>query len=166
MNHNQVHNAYQTTNGMVRKTRQVVMLYDGVVRFLQQAGEAIEKNDVQTRYNALSKSCEIINGLQLSLDMERGGEVATLLYDYYAGLDMALLSVHQSQDLKMVDSCIRNIKVMRDAWVEIDEAEAKKELSSQSDDALYDQSIADKLTARQSMSSAELDALSSLSVSV
>ncbi|MCQ6468560.1 flagellar export chaperone FliS, partial [Vibrio parahaemolyticus] len=79
--------AYAAANMTVGKTRQVVMLYDGVMRFVQQAIEAIKKEDYETRYNLLVKSSEIITGMQNSLDFENGGEIAKLLYDYYASID-------------------------------------------------------------------------------
>jgi flagellar secretion chaperone FliS len=115
------YNTYKTVSHMDRKTRQVVMLYDGAIRFCQQAKDAIEKKNIQERYNSITKACDIITGLQLCLDFESGGNVAKLLYDYYAGLDMRLMMVHSNNDVKLVDSCIDNLKVMRDAWLEVDE---------------------------------------------
>jgi flagellar secretion chaperone FliS len=125
-------NAYKAVSGMVSKTRQVVMLYDGVIRLVQQAKQAIADNNIQERYNCLSRACEVINGLQYSLDMKNGGEVAQLLYDYYAGLDMRLLSVHQSNDATMLDISIRHLKMMRDAWEEIDQKYGNTESSDTS----------------------------------
>ena len=112
--------AYKNNSHMVRKTRQVVMLYEGAIRYVKQARKAIEGKDIQTRYNSLTKACDIITGLQLSLNFDKGGDVAQLLYDYYASLDMRLLSIHQSEDLELLDSCERHLKMMREAWDEID----------------------------------------------
>jgi flagellar secretion chaperone FliS len=117
---------YQYATHRVSKTRQVIMLYEGITRLLQQAKQAIADNNIQERYNTLSKACEIINGLQLSLDHEKGGEIAKLLYEYYAGMDMRLLSVHQSNDIKMIDATLRHIQMMREAWEEIDAKYANK----------------------------------------
>jgi flagellar secretion chaperone FliS len=117
------YNAYKAVSHMDRKTRQVVMLYDGAIRFCQQAKAAIENNNVQERYNSLTKACDIITGLQLCLDFENGGDIAKLLYDYYSGLDMRLMLVHTNNDAKTVESCIDNLKVMREAWLEVDEKE-------------------------------------------
>lgn len=115
------YNAYKAASHMVRKTKQVVMLYDGAIRSVQQAKAAIESGDIETRYNSLTRACDIINGLQISLDFEKGGEIAQLLYDYYAGIDMRLMSVHQSQDISICDACIDQLKKMREAWDEIDQ---------------------------------------------
>jgi flagellar secretion chaperone FliS len=118
------HNVYKAVAQMDRKTRQVVMLYDGAIRYCQQAKAAIETNNIQERYNSLTKACDIITGLQLCLDFESGGDVAKLLYDYYSGLDMSLLMVHTNNDVNLVNSCIDNLKKMREAWVEVDEKQA------------------------------------------
>lgn len=120
MTYNNKYSAYTTATHMVRKTKQVVMLYDGAIRYVQQAKAAIEEKRIEDRYNALVKACDIITGLQLSLDFENGGEVAKVLYDYYAGIDMRLLSVHQSESTEICDLCIKHLKMMREAWDEID----------------------------------------------
>jgi flagellar protein FliS len=120
MTYEQQVQAYKTASHMVRKTKQVVMLYEGAIRSVQQAKQAIIDNDIQDRYNLLTKSCDIINGLQLSLDMKNGGEVSELLYDYYSGLDMRLMSIHETNSAEMCDACVRHLKMMKDAWEEID----------------------------------------------
>lgn len=118
--------AYATANMTVGKTRQVVMLYDGAIRFVQQAVTAIEKGDFETRYNLLAKTTEILGGLQNSLDFDNGGEVAKLLYDYYASLDARIFSVHRTNDTKILASVIKELRMMRDAWHEIDQAATEK----------------------------------------
>jgi len=122
MTHNE-YTAYKNNTGMVRKTRQIVMLYEGVIKFVQHAKEAIENDDIELRYNSITKACDIINGLQLSLDFDNGEEIAKLLYDYYAGLDSRLSSVHFSNDIKICEACIDQLKIMRDAWEEIDQGQ-------------------------------------------
>lgn len=139
------YNAYTTANHMVRKTKQVVMLYDGAIRYVQQAKEAIEKNDIEARFNALVKACDIINGLQISLDFDKGGDVAKLLYDYYAGIDMRLMSVHQSQDTSICDLCIKHLKMMREAWDEIDQKYEADGTPIDEDKALYDPALSKSL---------------------
>ncbi len=127
--------AYTTTSHMVRKTKQVVLLYEGAIRYVQQAKAAIEEDRIEDRYNSLIKACDIITGLQLSLDFDKGGEIAELLYDYYAGLDMRLLSLHQNQDIKICESCIDHLKMMKEAWEEIDD-NFEVESTSTSNDAV------------------------------
>jgi len=113
--------AYTTASHMVPGTRQVVMLFDGAIRYVQQAKKAIEEENIEARYNSLTKACDIIHGLQISIDFDNGGDIAQILYDYYAGIDMRLLSVHGSNDTAILDATIRHLRMMREAWEEIDQ---------------------------------------------
>lgn len=116
--------AYATANMTVGKTRQVVMLYDGAMRFVQQAIEAIKKEDYETRYNLLAKTSEIISGLQNSLDFENGGDIAKLLHDYYTSIDVRIFSVHRSNNISVLEAVLKELRMMRNAWHEIDQADS------------------------------------------
>lgn len=146
---NNRHDLYKDNSRMVRKTRQVVMLYEGAIRYVQQAKKAIEENDIETRYNSLVKACDIVTGLQLCLDFEKGGQVSKTLYNYYAGLDMRLLSIHQSNSIEMCDLCIKHLRMMKDAWEEIDQKHGKEDSGHTDIDlssAAYAQPIANAAT--------------------
>lgn len=112
--------AYNMASQTAPKTRQIVMLYDGAIRFMQQAKQAIEENRIEDRFNLLSRVSEILIGLQGCLDFEQGGEIAQILYNYYSSLDARVLSIHRSQSADMCDRVIADLKEMRDAWVQID----------------------------------------------
>lgn len=64
----------------------IQMLFDGLFQSLNAARGAIERGDVESKGQHLSKAVRIIQeGLVMGLDMERGGELAAnlrLLYDY------------------------------------------------------------------------------------
>lgn len=120
MEHKNKLSAYNSAAQTVRKTRQVVMLYDGAIRFMQQAKQAILNNDVETRYNALERVTDIITGLQASLDFEQGGQLAKTLYDYYSGMDMRIMHLHGKPDPVVCDQVIKHLRMMREAWEEVD----------------------------------------------
>ena len=122
----QKYQAYANAAMTVGKTRQVVMLYDGAIRFVQQAVEAIKREDYEARYNLITKTNAIISGLQNSLDHENGGEIAKLLHDYYASIDARLFAVHRSNDTAVLASVLKELRMMRDAWQEIDQVNSEK----------------------------------------
>jgi len=126
MTYDDKHSAYKTNSHMVSKTKQVVMLYEGAIKWIQQADQAIKDGNIQERYNSLVKACDIITGLQLCLDFEKAEEISKTLYDFYAGIDMRLLSVHSSNDSTICELCITQLKTMKSAWEEID---AQQELA-------------------------------------
>lgn len=152
------HDAYKATNTMTRKTQQVVMLYDGAIRYLQQAKAAIGEQDHETKFNLLNKAQDILCGMKASLDFESGGEVAKLLEDYYAGIDMCIYEVHRSSDVERLETVIRHIKMMRDAWIDVD-----RDQHEAGNDDVYDPKIADAL---KNVDDAEAEDDAKLSVTI
>jgi flagellar protein FliS len=112
--------AYSKATYTVNKTRQVVMLYDGAIRFLQQGAEAIERKDYETRFYKLQRSIDIIVGLQACLDFESGGASAQILHDFYASLEMRIYAIHRTNDLEACRAITQEMKEMRDVWDRID----------------------------------------------
>ncbi len=117
------HHAYSQALHTVGKTRQVVMLYDGIIRFLRQAQEAIEQKRIEDRFNLLVKASDVVLGLQACLDFEQGGQVARILYDFYSSVDSRILTIQRTNDLGLCEELISELKEMREAWSAIDTAE-------------------------------------------
>lgn len=115
-----LYKAYHKASHTVSKTRQIVMLYDGTIRFLQQAGEAMEKNEFERRYNCLSRASEVISGLQGCLDFNAGGDMAKILFDFYSNIELRILTLHRTNDKASCDRVIADLKQMRDSWDKID----------------------------------------------
>ena len=99
------------------------MLYEGILRNVNQAREAIEQKNIPERYNKLVKASEIIIGLQMSLDFDSGQESAQALYDFYAQLDTRIMQLQRSQSLEQCDALIEEVRGMHDVWVKIDRGE-------------------------------------------
>jgi flagellar protein FliS len=116
--------AYRNATQTVAKTRQVVMLYDGIIRNLRQAQEAMEKSDHETRYNRLCKASEITVGLQMSLDFDSGGSAAQTLYDFYAYIDSFIMRLQRTSNAEQCAVLVEEVKQMRDVWDKIDRGEA------------------------------------------
>src|SRR5437867_7915943 len=57
-------------------TRLVVLLYEGAIRFLQQSISAIDSNELDAKRQAVDRAVAVIQHLQSTLDMNRGGELA------------------------------------------------------------------------------------------
>lgn len=115
------HAAYKEAQQCVSKCRQVIMLYDGAIHALEGVVRAIEARDVEGRYNGLDKAFKISQGLQSALDLERGGDIAQYLADYYHDIDMRLFAIHHSNSVLECRAIIEDLSSMRDAWVEVEE---------------------------------------------
>lgn len=114
------HAAYKAAQYNVRKTRQVVMLYDGAIRFIKKAIQSIQEKDIQERYNNLEKAGKIIMGLQASLDFDKGGDISKILDQYYHSIDMRLILAQRTNDIAALEQVNKEIEMMRDAWDEVD----------------------------------------------
>ena len=97
----------------------VVMLYDGLLRFLGDAGSAIESGNVAGRRDAISRALAVLSELQSTLNMEQGGEVAASLDALYTYLNGRLLDASLNNDRAPIDESARLLRTLRGAWAEI-----------------------------------------------
>jgi flagellar protein FliS len=101
---------------------QVVMLYDAAMRFMGDARSAIERKDIPARRQAISRTLAIVGELRSTLDMNRGGEIASSLDELYGYVMMRLLDGAMHQDVKAIDDASRVVDTLRDAWRTIAQA--------------------------------------------
>jgi len=97
----------------------VVALYDGIIRFLYSACDAVERGDEAGRRAAVKRALDIILHLQARLRMDVGGRPAQALSDFYASIFAQILQASQgASKAKFVHAidCVRNV---RDAWRQV-----------------------------------------------
>ncbi|MDA0782726.1 MAG: flagellar export chaperone FliS [Rickettsiales bacterium] len=124
-------NAYQRASETVSEVRQVIMLYEGAINFIEQAKEAIQEQNYEKRYNLINKAIAIVTGLNSCLEFnDETSEVATALDEYYQSLDMRLLYINTNDSIKECDGVIGDLRVMLDAWRDVEES-----TMSETDDA-------------------------------
>lgn len=119
--------AYAAATQTMAKTKQIILLYDAVIRYVQQAEEAIKNKQIEARFNALDKACTIVFGLQGCLDFEQGGDIAQTLYSFYSSIDARLLRIQRDNNAESCAQIIKELKMMREAWSEIDAADVNDE---------------------------------------
>lgn len=101
----------------------VVMLYDGAIRFLECAlagfvfEDPLEFN--ATINNNIVRAQQIISELNSSLDMERGGAIATTLRPLYYYMHAQLTQSNLKKSRGEIEECIRHLTVLREAWREM-----------------------------------------------
>jgi flagellar protein FliS len=105
----------------------IVALYDGAIRFLYRAIQAVEERDEIDRRAAVKRALDILMYLQARLRMDIAGSPAAALADFYAAMfTMTLEASHaeSSDGFEEVIACLRNV---RDAWqVVAQDPEAQK----------------------------------------
>ncbi len=97
----------------------VVALYDGIIRFLYAACDAVERGDTAGRRAAVKRALDIIIHLQSRLRMDVGGRPAEALSEFYASTFAVILQASQSASaakFRHAIDCVRNV---RDAWRQV-----------------------------------------------
>jgi len=97
----------------------VVALYDGILRFLYAAGEAVERGDAVGRRVAVKRALDIIIHLQARLRMDVGGQPALVFSEFYASIFAQILQASQSASRSKFDHVIDCVRNVRDAWRQV-----------------------------------------------
>lgn len=112
--------AYYQTHVQSRSPLElVVMLYDGAIRFLDQAAVALDNQDMTAKAVALSKAFAILNELQNTLNVKDGGELAKQLDALYAHMHDRLVDANVQRSSAPIRDVINLLTPLRDAWVQI-----------------------------------------------
>lgn len=97
----------------------VVMLYDGIGRFLRQAAAAMEDGDRATASARMQRAEAIVSELQVTLDHERGGEIAGRLADIYGFWRRHLDEARAEQDPARLRQVVTQAAELRTAFAAI-----------------------------------------------
>ena len=97
----------------------VAMLYDKAVLSLKAAVQAIHKDEIETRWKNSQRAREIINHLFMTLDLEKGGEIASNLEALYAYMLQRLLDVDVKNDARAAEEVIELLEPLRASWSEL-----------------------------------------------
>ena len=97
----------------------VAMLYDKAVLSLKAAVQAIHKDEIEVRWKNSHRAREIINHLFTTLDLEKGGEIASNLEALYAYMLQRLLDVDVKNDARAAEEVIELLEPLRASWSEL-----------------------------------------------
>jgi flagellar protein FliS len=109
----------------------VVMLYDGVTRFLNEAKSAVEARDLVTKRHAISRALAIISELQSSLNFAEGGDIAVKLDGLYTHMNGRLLEANMHIDAAPIDEVLELLVPLRESWSAIGAEAAQTEAGAQ-----------------------------------
>jgi len=105
----------------------IVMLYNGAIKFLHIAKDAINTNDIETAHNNIVKAQDIVMELLLSLNMD-AGEIAKKLSGLYLYINKKLTEANIYKKLKPIEEVLGMMEELRDVWGEV----ANKSVNSDS----------------------------------
>jgi len=105
----------------------IVMLYDELARYLDEALHTLEMGEpvktlpsnIERFGRSVVKAQEIISELMVSLDFDRGGEIAKNLFSLYTWFNRELIEANISHDAHRISN-VRNFTYeLKGAWLEI-----------------------------------------------
>ncbi len=112
------YNTYkQTSVETASPERLVIMLYDGALKFLRIAREAVENRNIEEANRYICKTQDIINEFIVSLDMNTG-EIAINLRNIYDFWNRMLIEANIKKDPVLIEKVMEQVQEMRDTWAE------------------------------------------------
>ena len=96
--------------------RLIQLLLDGALDRIAQAKGALIAGDTPAMGEALGKAIGILSGLQGSLDLERGGEIAANLNRLYDYMSIRLLDVHREKQSASLDEVVGLLGSIKSGW--------------------------------------------------
>ena len=111
------------------KGKLVVMLYQGCVKFLRLAKKSIDEENIEDANNYIIRSQDIIRELMNTLDMEKGGEIATNLSQLYDFVNRQLIEANINKDIEKIEVVEEMMLELLDAWKQIINSQEQKEES-------------------------------------
>ncbi|MDL2210631.1 flagellar export chaperone FliS, partial [Desulfovibrio sp. OttesenSCG-928-O18] len=97
----------------------LIMLYDGAIKFLNQAKERMEAKDYAGKGKLISNAIDVINELASSLNAEKGGDLATNLNELYFYCNKRLFMANSRMDSAGIDEVIKILSGIRSAYAQI-----------------------------------------------
>ena len=92
------------------------MLLGGARTRLMQARGCINHGDIEGRSRSISATVAILEGLQASLDHERGGDLAGNLDALYDYMQRRLFRANADDDSAAVDEVLGLVDTLYEAW--------------------------------------------------
>lgn len=100
--------------------RLILMLYDGAIKAVNMAKAYMQNGQIAEKGAAISKAIAIIDeGLRLSLDKERGGELVHNLDALYAYMTQQLLLANIHNQVDTLDEVCGLLASLKEAWESI-----------------------------------------------
>lgn len=115
---------YESSVNTASPIQLVVLLYQGAIRQLKQAAEHIECRNLEGKRVAIDKAMAIVQQLHGSLDMEKGGQIATDLDRLYTYVTSRILEGSTTLDVRSIEEAARILITLSSAWEQLSSSDA------------------------------------------
>ena len=103
-----------------------LMLWDGAIRFAEQAKEAIRRKEIEGSFKALVRSQKIITELSTALKRDINPDLCGKLAALYNFIYRRLVEANITKDEKLVDDALEIMRHQRETWVMLMDKLAKE----------------------------------------
>ncbi|MCD6170432.1 MAG: flagellar export chaperone FliS [Candidatus Latescibacteria bacterium] len=97
----------------------ILLLYEGAIRFSQEAKESLDRGDLEGKRQYIQKARDAVFELQKSLNLETGGDIASALDKLYSFVLAQLNEADRSNDYRPLDLVTTILNRLEDAWSQI-----------------------------------------------
>lgn len=113
-------NAYRRAAvGTMDQNKLIVMLYDGAIRHIKMALKHMATGKIEEVHNSLVRSKNIVSELMVSLNMEKGGEIAKNLRSLYTYIFGQLIEANMHKKSAPAEDALVLLQQLREAWMQI-----------------------------------------------
>lgn len=117
--------AYQNAQVTGSNQKQlIVMLYDGMDRFLNRAVRSIREGDIETAHSYLHRTGQILLELLSTLREDKGGEIAGNLKRIYIYCYEQVVIANLKKDTQMIREIQQVLNGLGEAWRQIGKKQA------------------------------------------
>ena len=101
--------------------KMILMLYDGAIRQIDTAIEHMESGTKQLDLinNAVLKAQDIVTELMVSLDFDKGGDIAPKLFGLYRYFNEQLMEANVRKEAEPLRAVRSMMSELRGAWAQI-----------------------------------------------
>ena len=101
------------------------LLLDTLTVRITEAKNCIAENDINEKIVRLTKALNILDGLRMALNIEKGGDIARNLDDLYDYMQRRLVEANAHNDVPILDEVKGLVEEIKGAWIQIP-AEARQ----------------------------------------
>lgn len=108
-------NKYETAS----PHRLIVLLYEGAIRFANEANKCIAEENIEKKHIYISKFQDVVYELMASLNLKEGKEIAQNLHALYTYIIDLSIKSNASMDASYLKDAISILSELKEAWVMI-----------------------------------------------
>lgn len=97
----------------------IAMGYDRIILELEKAIEFIKNQDIKSKIDSINKALDILFTLKVSLDFEKGGEIAKNLNDIYNFCEKQIMIGNLKNDIYTLKDVINILNTVKEGWEEL-----------------------------------------------